>query len=86
MRLESITQRYQRVVMLGDSMGATAALLMAPLATAVQAFCPQVPLHQVCMLCVCHHCYCVWFAEFTAMVLRPRCLLHLSALSYFCGS
>ncbi len=40
-RLESVTRRYTRVLMLGDSMGATAALLFSPLATAVHAFTPQ---------------------------------------------
>ena len=43
-RLAAATSRYSRVVFLGDSMGATAALLLAPLATAVHAFCPQVDL------------------------------------------
>ena len=42
LRLECITQHYKRVLMLGDSMGGTAALLLAPLATSVQVFCPQV--------------------------------------------
>ena len=42
-RLEQICKTYKTVVMLGDSMGATAALLFAPLATSVLAFCPQVP-------------------------------------------
>ncbi len=40
--LQLYTQHYNRVVFIGDSMGATAALLMAPLATTVLAFCPQV--------------------------------------------
>ena len=35
---------YARVVLLGDSMGASAALRFAPLATAVMAFCPQTDL------------------------------------------
>ncbi|KAL3161282.1 hypothetical protein ABBQ38_009638 [Trebouxia sp. C0009 RCD-2024] len=43
-RLSRVTSRYKRVVMLGDSMGASAALLFSPLATAVQAFSPQVDL------------------------------------------
>ena len=42
-RLEKVCKSYNTVVMLGDSMGATAALLFAPLATSVLAFCPQVP-------------------------------------------
>ena len=41
-RLRLISQQYERVLMLGDSMGATGALLFAPLATAVQVFSPQV--------------------------------------------
>ena len=41
-RLAAVTGRYSRVLMLGDSMGATAALLFSPLATAVHAFTPQV--------------------------------------------
>ena len=41
-RLAAVTRRYQHVVMIGDSMGATACLLFAPLATTVMAFCPQV--------------------------------------------
>lgn len=41
-RLSLVTRRYKRVLMVGDSMGATAALLFSPLATAVQVFSPQV--------------------------------------------
>ena len=41
-RLEAVTKRYSRVIMLGDSMGATAALLFSHLATAVHVFTPQV--------------------------------------------
>jgi hypothetical protein len=40
-RLAEVTGQYSRVLMLGDSMGATAALMFSPLATAVQAFAPQ---------------------------------------------
>eukprot|EP00887_Chlorella_sp_A99_P004206 scaffold15.g4206.t1 len=43
-QLAAAAARYPRVVLLGDSMGATAALLFAPLATSAQAFCPQVDL------------------------------------------
>ena len=43
-RLASVTQRYSKVVFLGDSMGASGALLFSDLATAVQAFSPQVSL------------------------------------------
>ncbi len=43
-RLERVCKPYKTVVMLGDSMGATAALLFAPMATSVLAFCPQVRL------------------------------------------
>lgn len=41
-RLRQYTQQYKHVVMIGDSMGATGALLFSPLATAVMSFCPQV--------------------------------------------
>lgn len=43
-RLEQYTKQYKHVVMIGDSMGATAALLFSPLATHVMSFCPQVGL------------------------------------------
>ncbi|KAG1680551.1 hypothetical protein FOA52_014998 [Chlamydomonas sp. UWO 241] len=43
-RLRQYTSRYARVLMLGDSMGATAALLFSDQATAVLSFCPQVDL------------------------------------------
>ncbi|XP_024516937.1 uncharacterized protein LOC112341277 isoform X1 [Selaginella moellendorffii] len=42
--LEAAVESYKRVVMLGDSMGATAALRFSRLATSVLAFCPQVDL------------------------------------------
>lgn len=45
-RLQAVCERYETVVLLGDSMGASAALLFAPLATAVLAFCPQVTFHE----------------------------------------
>jgi len=48
-RLEQYTRQYKHVIMMGDSMGATAALLFAPLATHVLAFCPQVDLSTSCM-------------------------------------
>lgn len=35
---------YERVVMIGDSMGGSASLLFSPLASSVLAFCPQVDL------------------------------------------
>ncbi len=47
-RLAAVTGRYSRVLMLGDSMGATAALLFSPLATAVHAFTPQVGFPNHC--------------------------------------
>ncbi|KIY96630.1 Leucine-rich repeat-containing protein 40 [Monoraphidium neglectum] len=43
-RLEAAVAGYSRVVMVGDSMGATAALLFCRAATAVLAFSPQVDL------------------------------------------
>jgi len=43
-RLRQVTGQYRKVVMLGDSMGATAVLLFAGEATSVHAFCPQVDL------------------------------------------
>ncbi|KAK9830263.1 hypothetical protein WJX72_010668 [[Myrmecia] bisecta] len=45
-RMKLATDRYQKVLMLGDSMGGTGALIFSPLATAVQVFCPQVDLLQ----------------------------------------
>jgi hypothetical protein len=41
-RLRQYTERYDHVIMVGDSMGATAALAFSEQATAVLAFCPQV--------------------------------------------
>jgi len=41
-RIQGFTSGYGHVVMLGDSMGATASLLFSPLASAVISFCPQV--------------------------------------------
>ncbi len=52
-RLKQVTEKYKRVVMLGDSMGASAALLFSPLATAVQVFSPQASLSKT-HLCLCH--------------------------------
>lgn len=43
-RLQAIAGRYQRVLMLGDSMGASAALMFSNVATCVQVFTPQVDL------------------------------------------
>ncbi|KAH7622124.1 putative Leucine-rich repeat-containing protein 1 [Nannochloris sp. 'desiccata'] len=43
-RLEKVTRHYDHVVMIGDSMGATASLLFAGQATSVHAFCPQIDL------------------------------------------
>eukprot|EP00854_Cymbomonas_tetramitiformis_P002485 gene2485-3229_t len=43
-RLEHITSKYPRVLMLGESMGASAGLMFSDLATNVVAFCPQVDL------------------------------------------
>ncbi|KAG0555451.1 hypothetical protein KC19_12G170000 [Ceratodon purpureus] len=42
--LEFALRPYKQVIMLGDSMGASAALMFSPLATSVVAFCPQVDL------------------------------------------
>eukprot|EP00897_Mesotaenium_endlicherianum_P006528 jgi/Mesen1/5903/ME000003S06934 len=42
--LSAAVGSYERVVMLGDSMGASASLLFSPLAHTVIAFCPQVDL------------------------------------------
>ena len=41
-RLQAVTEQYSKVLMIGDSMGATGALLFSTCATAVLAFCPQV--------------------------------------------
>ena len=43
-RLRAATEGYDEVVMVGDSMGATAALLFSNLATHAHGFCPQVSL------------------------------------------
>jgi len=43
-KLATVAACYDEVVMIGDSMGATAALLFSDLATSVHAFCPQVDL------------------------------------------
>ena len=45
-RIGVAVEGYDKVLMIGDSMGATAALLFSPLATAVIAFTPQVDLTQ----------------------------------------
>jgi len=42
--LKTVSSRYEKVVFLGDSMGATASLLFAEYATSVHAFCPQIEL------------------------------------------
>eukprot|EP00249_Psilotum_nudum_P022238 c28429_g1_i2 orf=1054-1815(+) len=42
--LKIACQNYKRVIMLGDSMGGSAALMFSCLATSVIAFCPQVDL------------------------------------------
>ena len=47
--LEIALRPYRQVIMLGDSMGASAALMFSPLATSVIAFCPQVRSNQVKM-------------------------------------
>ena len=47
-RLERYTSQYARVVMLGDSMGASAALMFSHLASVVLAFTPQVNLEVGC--------------------------------------
>ena len=43
-RIAAVAAEYPRVVLMGDSMGATGALLCAPAATRVLAFCPQIDL------------------------------------------
>lgn len=42
--LKEATSKYEHVILLGDSMGATAALMYAELADYVHAFCPQINL------------------------------------------
>eukprot|EP00250_Pteridium_aquilinum_P004844 c15039_g1_i1 orf=76-1902(+) len=42
--LHEALKGYKRVIMIGDSMGASAGLLFSPLATSVIAFCPQVDM------------------------------------------
>lgn len=45
-RIAEFSSRYEKVLLLGDSMGGTAALLFSGLATAVHAFTPQVNLEE----------------------------------------
>jgi len=66
-RLAKVTSEYDKVIMIGDSMGATASLLFSPLATRVIAFCPQVDLSVASIRPACSNC---WFDR-----LRSR-LLH----------
>lgn len=42
--LREALKRYKRIIMIGDSMGASAGLLFSHLATSVVAFCPQVDM------------------------------------------
>lgn len=42
--LKEVSSKYEKVMFLGDSMGATASLLFAEYATSVHAFCPQIDL------------------------------------------
>lgn len=49
-QLHRCMEGYTRVVLLGDSMGGTAALLASPMATHVLAFCPQVATARVSTL------------------------------------
>ena len=41
-KIQAVASSYDKVLMLGDSMGGTGALLFADLATSVQVFTPQV--------------------------------------------
>jgi Leucine-rich repeat (LRR) protein len=66
-RLAKVTSEYDKVIMIGDSMGATASLLFSPLATRVIAFCPQVDLSVASIRPACSN---DWFDQ-----LRSR-LLH----------
>ncbi len=47
-RIAEFSARYEKVLLLGDSMGATGALMFSPLATSVHAFAPQVCPYIVC--------------------------------------
>ena len=42
--IERVTKLYDKVLMLGDSMGGTGALLFADLASSIQVFTPQVQI------------------------------------------
>lgn len=55
--------------MVGDSMGATAALLFSPLATAVQVFSPQVRLDTESVCDIAHYCYRIhWVLPFKVVM------------------
>jgi hypothetical protein len=55
-RLRQNTEQYKHVVMIGDSMGASAALLFSPLATKVMSFCPQVGCCPTPRMLCCTYC------------------------------
>ena len=72
-RLESVSKKYLHVIMIGDSMGATAALLFSQLATDVVAFCPQIDLKASSIRCAHDD---AWFDR-----LKERVLKNMSASS-----
>ena len=55
-RIQAVASSYNKVLMLGDSMGGTGALLFADLATSIQVFTPQV-CSQVTVI---RYCSCVF--------------------------
>lgn len=59
--LEVALRPYREVIMLGDSMGASAALMFSPLATAVIAFCPQVYFNQDTLSLSCNQLNRIFF-------------------------
>ncbi|GAQ85689.1 hypothetical protein KFL_002490070 [Klebsormidium nitens] len=64
--LEAAVSGYERVLLLGDSMGASASLLFSSLATRVLSFCPQVDLSTASIRCAED---AAWFRSFRAEVL-----------------
>eukprot|EP00898_Chlorokybus_atmophyticus_P002308 jgi/Chlat1/3078/Chrsp21S03388 len=81
-RLKAVTSNYQRVLLLGDSMGASAALLFSELATSVIAFCPQVDLTTAAIRPAKH---AEWLQAFTRRVLRAVDASN-AAITVHCGN
>lgn len=80
-RLRQYTEQYKHVVMIGDSMGASAALLFSPLATKVMSFCPQ-----VCSCLLSHVLYCVPFTCLRHTVLEAHPARFLRGVLQHCST